>query len=79
MMNTIDTEMCNILIAELKKWRLRPKTCPRVLVLSGTGENAFCAGGDVVSLYKAEKKVPGYTITLRHFESRQYLLDFTLS
>ena len=37
----------------VKTWHLAPEVAPRVVMMSGRGGKAFCAGGDVVSLYKA--------------------------
>lgn len=78
-LNAVDVDMCNIMIEELKNWRKNPEKEPRVLMLSGVGGKAFCAGGDVVNVYKSkmglipDKNVP------RDFFAREYLLDFTLS
>jgi enoyl-CoA hydratase/carnithine racemase len=27
---------------------------PKVVIIKGNGEKAFCAGGDIVSIYKAK-------------------------
>ena len=45
--------MTGAMISELKRWALQQQSSPRVLMLSGTGGKAFCAGGDVVILQKA--------------------------
>ena len=48
-------------------------------MLSGTGGKAFCAGGDVVSLYKASITEGADKSILSQFFAREYLLDYALS
>jgi len=78
-LNSLDVDMCTLMIDELKNWRKNPEKEPRVLMVSGSGGKAFCAGGDVVNVYKSkmglieDKNVP------RDFFAREYLLDYTLS
>ena len=78
-LNSVDVDMCNLIIDELKNWRKNPEKEPRVLMMSGAGPKAFCAGGDVVNVYKSkmglieDKNVP------RDFFAREYLMDYTLS
>lgn len=45
--------MCEIMLGKLKQWYKDLSQAPRVVLMTGTGEKAFCAGGDIVSLYKA--------------------------
>ena len=48
------------------------------MLLSGEGGIAFCAGGDIVEMFKAKKK--GIKVdNLIHVIYRQYLVDYTLS
>mmetsp|Transcript_28641 Transcript_28641/g.35479 ORF Transcript_28641/g.35479 Transcript_28641/m.35479 type:complete len:141 (+) Transcript_28641:26-448(+) len=77
-LNSVDTEMCTLMIDELKKWHTTGQS-PRVLMMSGTGGKAFCAGGDIVSLYKAHTTPGADKSCLRDFFAREYLLDYTLS
>ena len=78
-LNSVDLDMVNMMIDELKEWRKIPKKEPRVLMISGMGGKAFCAGGDVVSVYKSAKGlIPDKTIP-KNFFAREYLLDYTLS
>lgn len=51
-MNSLDHEMSCIICDQLIKWNSQLNLRPRVLILSGAGSRAFCAGGDIVSLYK---------------------------
>lgn len=77
-LNAVDTNMCNAMIEELKRWE-RENCAPRVLLMSGEGGKAFCAGGDVVSLYKAHVDENADKSILKDFFAREYLLDFSLS
>ena len=69
--------MCNMMIEELKRWEQGGR--PRVLMMSGMGGKAFCAGGDIVSLYKAHVTEGADKSCLADFFAREYLLDFSLS
>lgn len=70
--------MCNLMAGQLKQWHKDPATSPRVMLMSGAGEKAFCAGGDIVTLYHGHKEgVP--TEKLLEFFSTEYLLDYSLS
>ena len=71
--------MCNTIIDQLKTWKQNKDGAPRVCLMSGVGGKAFCAGGDIVSIYKAAKQpVPDLSVGLRFF-AREYLLDYSLS
>ena len=52
-LNSVDHEMITTMQDELKSWHQFPEKAPRVLLIKGAGEKAFCAGGDIVSLFKA--------------------------
>jgi enoyl-CoA hydratase/carnithine racemase len=47
--------------------------------MTGTGEKAFCAGGDIVSLYKAHIDPSKDQSIKRNFFEQEYLLDYSLS
>ena len=77
-LNSLDHEMCNMMIEELKRWK-KTDAQPRVLLMSGMGERAFCSGGNIVDLYNAHT-IPGADKSiLVEFFAREYLLDYTLS
>ena len=78
-LNSVDTEMVNSMIEELRCWNKNPNTQPRVLMMSGMGGKAFCAGGDIVSIYKAAKTEGADKSIMNDFFAREYLLDYTLS
>lgn len=50
-LNAITTPMVRSLHATLDSWSRSPTVA--VVILSGTGEKAFCAGGDVVAIHQA--------------------------
>lgn len=77
-LNSVDTEMCNIIKDKLDQWKSNISDAPRVALMSGAGEKSFCAGGDIVSLYHGHKAgVP--THELLKFFATEYKLDFMLS
>lgn len=58
---------------------MQPKGAPRVLLMTGAGEKAFCAGGDIVSLYKAHTDPTKDQSVKKKFFEYEYLLDYSLS
>jgi len=66
------------MIAELQRWDATDSH-PRALMMSGTGGKAFCAGGDIVSIYKAHTTEGADKSCKAEFFAREFLLDFTLS
>ena len=68
-----------MMIEELKRWNAQPEARPRVLTMSGMGGKAFCAGGDIVSLYRAHTTPGADKSCLAGFFATEYLLDFALS
>jgi enoyl-CoA hydratase/carnithine racemase len=52
-LNSLDTDMCKGIAQALESWRANDQV--QCVVLKSVGEKAFCAGGDVVSLYKSMK------------------------
>jgi len=58
-LNALTLTMCEALLPQLRAWKADPAV--KALVVRGSGEKAFCAGGDVVRLYedgKARKPYP---------------------
>ena len=66
------------MISKVKEWHLNPQAAPRVALLTGEGDKAFCAGGDIKNLYDANigKADPK---TKAEFFAREYLLDYALT
>ena len=54
-MNALNYEMIQIFFEKLRSWHTTQQY-PRVMILSGEGGLAFCAGGDIVSMYKAKQQ-----------------------
>src|SRR3990167_4124743 len=50
-LNALDSDMIASLTANVEQWNKDPTL--RVIVMRGTGKKAFCAGGDVKTLYDA--------------------------
>ncbi len=51
-MNALDHEMTELIIAQLRSWKNKPASQPKVIIFSGAGDLAFCAGGDLHYLYE---------------------------
>jgi enoyl-CoA hydratase/carnithine racemase len=75
-LNAVDRDMLTILEQQLREWA--SGDAPRVAMISGTGGKAFCAGGDIVSLYNA-KKGDGDPNVLQEFFRQEYRVDYQLS
>ena len=79
-LNSLDFEMLHLMLPKLKEWNANQATNPRVALISGTGGKAFCAGGDIVSLYHANAGKEGYDpATKAQFFAQEYLLDYGLT
>ncbi len=69
-LNALTLEMVRLLHERLRQWADDPAI--RAVALRGAGEKAFCAGGDIRSLYDSHKS--GGDLHLRFFEE-EYALD----
>ncbi|QPF75006.1 enoyl-CoA hydratase/isomerase family protein [Roseateles sp. DAIF2] len=77
-LNALTLEMVDALDAQLRSWAADPQIAG--VVLDGNSEKAFCAGGDVVGLYRAMRaagagQVPAEAAA---FFEREYRLDFLI-
>jgi enoyl-CoA hydratase/carnithine racemase len=73
-LNALNLEMVELLTKQLTLWQ-QDDSVSGVLI-SGAGDKAFCAGGDVVSLYKAMQQQPGETpADVQAFFTQEYQLD----
>lgn len=45
--------MVEIMLGKVRKWNADEKTAPRLIIISGEGGKAFCAGGDIRHVYDA--------------------------
>lgn len=76
-LNSLSREMIDALQAQLDVWATRDDVV--CVVLHGAGEKAFCAGGDVIGLYKA-MTASGETPSAdaEAFFAHEYRLDHTV-
>lgn len=77
-LNALTLDMIRLLDGQLRAWQENPAIA--CVVLHGAGERAFCAGGDVRSLYRAIKE-QGASAThaaALAFFSEEYRLDYLI-
>lgn len=76
-LNALDLEMASLMLDALVSWQSRDDIV--AIVIDAVGDKAFCAGGDIVSMYNAmlESKggVPAF---LEDFFRTEYTLDYTI-
>ncbi|HWK51560.1 MAG TPA: enoyl-CoA hydratase/isomerase family protein [Steroidobacter sp.] len=77
-LNALSLDMIRLLDPQLRRWAEDPQIA--CVVLYGAGEKAFCAGGDIRSLYNALKDQPGVmpNPTALAFFTEEYRLDYLL-
>ena len=79
-LNALDLEMILAIKNQLNKWK--ENSCLSAVFLHGEGNKAFCAGGDVRSIYssiisaKENKEDPGKAV--QPFFENEYRLDYLL-
>lgn len=72
-LNSLNAEMADLLLAQLRVWQADPKIA--CVVLRGSGDRAFCAGGDVVQLRNSSLARDGKAET---FFEQEYRLDYLI-
>jgi len=70
-LNALSFGMVRALAAQLSEWQVDPEVAH--IVITGAGDKAFCAGGDIRSLYDARQT--GETEGLAAFFRDEYLLN----
>lgn len=76
-LNALDLDMVRAMTAQLTLWKKDPLIA--CIVLDGSGEKAFCAGGDVRALYHASVAKQGQvTQEAQVFFEEEYRLDYLL-
>lgn len=76
-LNALDLDMARALYAELSAWQHDDSIV--AVLLSGAGDKAFCAGGDIVSMYQAMQQAPKSTPAfLSEFFVAEYRLDYLI-
>ena len=75
-LNALTLGMIRRIDPQLRAWAVDPAV--RAVAIQGTGERAFCAGGDVLSLYEAGKAMRdghGDAAPIRAFFGEEYRLN----
>lgn len=74
-LNALSLDMIDLLEPQLKRWQSDDSVA--AVILQGAGEKAFCAGGDIVAMYKAMQDMPKNTAApeVINFFTREYQLD----
>lgn len=76
-LNALDLAMAEIMLKALQQWQARSDVV--AVVIDAAGDKAFCAGGDIVSMYKsmveAQGQIPSF---LQTFFETEYTLDYTI-
>lgn len=76
-LNSVDLDMIQLINNKLHQWHITGSS-PRIALISGTGGKAFCAGGDIVSIYNANVgKLPASMKA--DFFAYEYLADYALT
>lgn len=74
-LNALSEHMINGMQAALDEWAEDPDIC--LILLWGTGDRGFCAGGDIRELHQAITGEDG-DLKAIHYFSAEYRLDYTL-
>jgi len=76
-LNSLTLSMVNAMSEQLKHWKADDDIA--IIVLMGSGDKAFCAGGDVQELYKSAIETPGGPcIQGEAFFQDEYQLNYQL-
>jgi len=77
-LNALSLEMVQLLTPQLLAWQQDPEIA--LVMIEGAGEKAFCAGGDVVQLYKAATSAGdgSYSQDIETFFTKEYELDYLI-
>ena len=76
-LNSLTLEMVELMLARLDKWEADDGLV--AIVIRGSGDKAFCAGGDVQALYRSAIANPGGPCAeAETFFAREYRLDYRL-
>lgn len=76
-LNSLTLEMVDLLQKKLDQWRDDPGLA--AVFVEGSGEKAFCAGGDVQALHRSAVETPGGPCEYAEaFFAREYRMNYTL-
>ncbi len=73
-LNALSLPMIEAIMPQLKIWAASPSI--KAVAITGAGEKAFCAGGDVRAAYEAGKAKQPLT---QHFFMQEYILNRTIA
>lgn len=77
-LNSINLNMVQLIHKELKRWETDDRV--QLIIMEGEGERAFCAGGDIKSLYKAnideEVKAGAIQFFKEEYELDAYIYEY---
>lgn len=74
-LNALSEQMIDDMQAVLDQWAEDDRIC--LVLIQGSGDKAFCAGGDIRELYTVLTGTSALPVTTRFF-SKEYHLDYTL-
>lgn len=74
-LNALTLDMIDLILPQLQRWKDDPDIC--AVFLDSEGSKAFCAGGDVVKLYRAITDETDSRFPVDFF-TREYRLDYLL-
>ena len=77
-LNSLDMDMIHLLWEQLTEWHKNPSKVPRVVFMRGAGEKAFCAGGDIKSIYDGGVNEINPNVP-KEFFAREYIVDYALT
>ncbi len=76
-LNALDLAMAEIMLRTLQQWQSRSDVV--AVVIDAAGDKAFCAGGDIVSMYRSMVEAQGQIPSLlKTFFETEYTLDYTI-
>lgn len=76
-LNALNQDMIDSLLPQLEQWKDDDSVV--AIVLDSVGDKAFCAGGDVVELYRAMAAAPGTRQPfVQEYFSKEYELDYKI-
>ncbi len=76
-LNSLTLEMVDLLQEKLDQWRTDDSV--GAIFIEGSGEKAFCAGGDVQALHASATETPGGPCAYAEaFFAREYRMDYSL-
>ncbi|MGM0480610.1 MAG: enoyl-CoA hydratase/isomerase family protein [Pseudomonadota bacterium] len=76
-LNALSLAMAEKLLPQLQQWANDERVV--CVWLQGAGDKAFCAGGDIVAMYKAMQAEPGKLVPeVENFFTHEYQLDYAI-